>query len=330
MEPAITQLLPLVREALDLDAASRPGPIAGDLAALLPAVRDALRADDTSTLQEEAALASRVAELLPRLAERLRGIYADTRGRVEKAYPWTLPPMDWSMDLLSGMAKERSEVTHTQCLAYLLDAKAPHGLGPRVLRELFRLLGRLIPGEDVFERLGADDEDARERLPHVRVFAEQVVEAPIGNSTMLEERRCDLWLELVEERSALVVVIENKIDAGEHDDQLASYEQAVWKWARQHRCNTFEQRLVLLTPDGRAPEGTADHDAWLAVSYKQLAAALAHAARDAPEPGRTFLYLYVSTILKAVLGVASEATETDLVRRLPYLNEIIAHGGGRE
>jgi PD-(D/E)XK nuclease superfamily len=85
---------------------------------------------------------------------------------------------------------------------------------------------------------------------------------------VIEDRRCDLWLELVEEGRALIVVVENKVDAVEHDEQLSSYEQAVWKWARDHRRNSFEQRLVFLTPGGRAPDGLFDHEAWLTVSYK--------------------------------------------------------------
>ncbi len=330
MEPAVKLLLPQVKEALICDSVVEGPPTNDGKAKLIPEIRDALRKDEQSIFEQDAALAARLGEMLPRLAERLRDVYAEKRGHVERDYPWTLQPLDWEMDLLGGFTTERSEVAHTQCLAYLLDSKGSHGLGTRALREFFRLLGRLIPGEDLFERLSSDNHDAAARLRHVRVFAEQTVEAPVGKTSATEARRCDLWLELVEEGRALVVVIENKIDAGEHSDQLAAYEQAVWRWARRHRRNSFEQRLVLLTPDGRAPEGDSDHEAWLPVSYKQLAAALAQATRDAAEPGKTFLALYVSTILKAVLGLASHANETDLARRLPYLHEVIAQGVGRE
>jgi hypothetical protein len=208
----------------------------------------------------------------------------------------------------------------------LLDSRGAHGLGVRVLREFFRLLGRLIPGEDIFERLGNGTPENDERLRHVGVTAEHVVEAPFEAGTTTEERRCDLWLELLEEGHALVVVIENKIDAGEHDEQLASYERAVWKWARDRRQNSFEQRLMFLTPDGRAPDGVNDHPAWLPVSYRQLAAALAHAARDAPEPGRTFVSLYLSTILKTILGIGPETEDLNFVRHLTYMNELLAPG----
>jgi hypothetical protein len=47
----------------------------------------------------------------------------------------------------------------------------------------FRLLGRLIPGEDIFDRFSSDTEGAAERLRHVRVIAEHALEAPSLTAT---------------------------------------------------------------------------------------------------------------------------------------------------
>lgn len=330
MDASIEQLLPQIREALTKDAGEQPAPIVASVATLLPDIREALAQDEAMSGADDVELARRVSDLLPKLLERLRQTYLDARGRLAQDFPWTLPPLDWEMDLLGSVSKARSETLHTQCLAYLFDSRGTHGLGTRVLREFFRLLGRLVPGEDIFEHLTADTEGTPERLQHVRVVPEHCIKVPIGTGAALEDRRCDLWLDLVEEGRALVVIIENKIDANEHNEQLAAYEQAVWKWAREHRVNTFEQRLVFLTPEGRLPAGAADHQAWLPISYKQLAAVLAHAARDAPEPGRTYLLLYVSTLLKSVLGITAQVDEINFVRRLLYMNEVIGQGGIRE
>ena len=45
------------------------------------------------------------------------------------------------------MDKGRFEPTHTKLLAHFLNPKKAHGLGVRALRELFALMGRLIPGD---------------------------------------------------------------------------------------------------------------------------------------------------------------------------------------
>lgn len=315
-------LVPEIRAALSHDTVAPTG----DLRLLLPTIREALSNDEAATSNEDVSLATQINDALPRLTARLRHAYDDARQQLERDARWTLAPLDWRADLLAAVGKARSEVTHTLCLAHLLDSRAAHGLGVRVLREFFKLMGRLIPGEDIFERLGNGAPENDERLRHVRVTAEHVVEAPFESGTTTEERRCDLWLELLEEGHALVVVIENKIDAGEHDEQLASYERAVWKWARDRRRNSFEQRLVFLTPDGRAPDGANDHPAWLPMSYQHLAGALAHATHDAPEPGRTFASLYVSTILKSILGITPDIDDLKFVRHLSYMNEVRVKG----
>jgi len=121
-------------------------------------------------------------------------------------------------------------------------------------------------------------------------------------------------------------VVENKIDAGEHASQLSAYEQALWQWARQNRRLSFEAKLIFLTPEGRPPDSRADQQLWVAMGYKDLAAALAQAGRDAPEPGRTLLMLYVSTILKEILGIASRIDEVDSVKQLPFMKSVIDQG----
>ena len=121
-------------------------------------------------------------------------------------------------------------------------------------------------------------------------------------------------------------MVENKIDAGEHASQLSAYEQALWQWARQNRRLSFEAKLIFLTPEGRPPDSRADQQLWVAMGYKDLAAALAQAGRDAPEPGRTLLMLYVSTILKEILGIASRIDEVDSVKQLPFMKSVIDQG----
>lgn len=322
MDAALERLLPQIR-----DAVLRDGPaetkVDTSLADLVPQVRDALQRDEAAAGEDDERLANHVTQLIPSLQERIKQTHAAARSRMERDQPWGLVPLDSTLDLLSPLGKARSEVMHTQCLAYLLDHRAPHGLGIRCLRELLALLGRHIPGEDVFEQLGREN---NERLRRISVYAERCVESLPDRGNATEERRCDIWLELIEEGRSVVVIIENKVDAGEHGSQLSSYEQAVWQWARQNRRLSFDAKLIFLTPNGRPPDGQADQQLWVAIGYKELAAALAQAGRDAPEPGRTFLMLYVSTILKYVLGIGSQADELNFVKQLPFMQAVIDQG----
>jgi hypothetical protein len=195
------------------------------------------------------------------------------------------------------------------------------------------LLGRRVRGDDTFEQLGRGSQEDEERLRRFAVYAERRVQSADDTVGGPAERRCDIWLELVEEGRCVVVVIENKIDAGEHSSQLSAYEGALFEWEREHRCLRSEKALVFLTPDGRPPSLRSDGQLWEAISYRELAAALAHAGRDAPEPGRTFLMLYVSTILKHVLGISASADGMRFARQLLYLRAVrgvVDQGVGHE
>jgi hypothetical protein len=331
MDTALSALMTQIKSALAAEGTkAAPKHDLEALRDLLPTIRTSLHHDDVDLNADDTRIAARVAMVLPNLHDRLKQSHLDARTQLERDYPAALQPLFWDLDLLGPLGRARSEVSHTQCLAYLLDHRESHGLGVRVLREFFALMGRVIPGEDAFEQLGKNTEENNERLRRVRVFAEHCVDSGSGRGGSADDRRCDVWLELVEENRAMVVVIENKIDAGEHSAQLSSYEQALWQAARRLRKLSFEAKLIFLTPDGRQPEGQFDQSVWLPIGYRQIAAAFAHASRDAAEPGRTFLQTYVSTILKNILGVTPRMDDAEFVRQLPYMNEVIKHGASHE
>jgi hypothetical protein len=226
-----------------------------------------------------------------------------------------LTALDWQADLLSPLGKKHHEPTHTRMLAFFLDPRQSHGLGVRVLREFFALLGRLIPGPDRFEDLAREADDNTETLRRVRVEPERVASGEGGR-----ECRCDLWLELEDSVRSLIVIVENKINSGEHDNQLASYEEAFWSRGRERRRLNLDGKLVFLTPDGRLPDQEYDQKLWMPMSYLQLAATLARATRDAPEPGRTLLNLYISSILKFVIKIPASAQGLERLRQLPFFD----------
>lgn len=328
MDPSIQGLLPKIRLALDADAVDSPRQAAAresatEIAPVMAAIREAMEKDERLFANEDEVLAKQVREALPRLVDRVVGALKDARTRLQQEAPWALAPLESELDLLSPLGKGRQELAHTQYLTYLMDSKKPHGLGVAVLREFFRLLGRLIPGEDSFEILSRRTEDSEQRLRAVRVSSEERVESGQFSAQTTEARRCDVWIELVEEGRSLFVVIENKVDAGEHGDQLSAYEGAVWQRARARRHLNFEARLIFLTPDGRPPGDEVDKKLWIPISYRQLACVLAHASRDAPEPGRSMLVLYTASILRHVLGVPARGEALDCVRQHPFMRDVL-------
>lgn len=313
LAPLVTQM----RQALVADGARHT---TVDLARLVSLMREAVEKDRGFTTEDDERLAAAMKELLPRVAEMGTRRHEQVRERLDADAPWSLTALDSVLDLLSPLGKSINEPTHTKVLGFLLDPSGPHGLGIRVLREFFKLMGRLIPGEDVFERLARDSALGTETLRRMKVTAEQVHEMP-GRAA-----RCDLWLELEDDERSLIVVVENKIGAGEHGDQLKTYEEALWRRAKERRRLSFEAKLVFLTPNGRLPDQDYDRRLWLPVSYTHLAACLAHASRDAPEPGKTFLNLYNSTILRFVLGIPPAPGGVAKLHQLSFLTELERQG----
>jgi len=287
---------------------------------LVAKIREAVEKDRGFLAADDLKLAEAVREFIPRITRKATEMHEQLRAQLESDAPWALVPLDSTLDLLSPLGKAFHEPTHTKTLAFLLDHTKPHGLGIRVLREFFSLMGRLIPGEDTFERLARDSSQGTDTLRRFRVTAEQ------PHQVQGHGARCDLWLELDDPDRSLIVVIENKIEAGEHGDQLKTYEDALWQRAKAKRHLNFEAKLILLTPDGRLPDQDFDRQLWLPINYTHLAACLAHASRDAPEPGRTYLNLYNSTLLRFVLDVPAQPAGIGRLRQLSFLNELQHQG----
>ena len=62
------------------------------------------------------------------------------------------------------------------------------------------------------------------------------------------------------------------------------------------------------------------------IGYRQLAAALALGCERRVKPGGTLLLLYVSTLLKSVLGIPS-TEQSSLMRRVLFMREVLKQGG---
>lgn len=142
-------------------------------------------------------------------------------------------------NIFESLGVVRQELRHSDFLAFLLDPRQTHGLGDLFVK---RLLQRVL------------------RYGHPAPVSFSAVDLDAWNLTDLVVRR--EWegidILLADERHKFAVVVENKIDSGEHSDQLTRYYATVRQtWPAWQAFGLF------LTPDGDPPS----HESYLPISY---------------------------------------------------------------
>lgn len=158
-------------------------------------------------------------------------------------------------DFLGVLRRQRDELAHPRMIAWLLDPCAYHGLGTRVLRGVV---------EKVFgPESGSRFERAR---------------------TMCEVPLVDGRLDIVVEGAGFYLVIENKVDALEAEEQCAYYSRHL----------PTEARCILLSPDGRTAGGATT---FKSLRYTELASILREALAASPDgAGRRVAECYLDTL----------------------------------
>lgn len=148
-------------------------------------------------------------------------------------------------NLFDALRIVRRELQHSNFLAWLLNPRESHGQGPLFLRSLLIDLVRSAP------------------LNKAMLSAVELDAAELGAVEVRREwRRIDLLI--LSQDPRFVVAFENKVDAGEHSNQLQRYEETIDReFAEIPRTRRM---FVLLSPDGREP---TDPD-WIPYSYSQL------------------------------------------------------------
>jgi hypothetical protein len=204
--------------------------------------------------------------------ERFATVAAEARAIVD-AGRWVSGPED----LLTILGRQRAELFHSRLLAWLMTPTGKHGMGPAFLR---RLLRALWPDEE----FGAGGP--------VVVELEKTRSGVSAISGKTLEARADVVVAL----ERIVLVIENKVDAGE---QPAQCERLYWAW----RDSAVDCRWIYLTIGGRPPT-TAFSDealsAWRTLGYAEVSAALDAALdetnRGEVHPGRAAAMQYLTTL----------------------------------
>ncbi len=146
-------------------------------------------------------------------------------------------------NIFEAVGMSRQEVKHSRFLAFLLDPAAPHGLGPTFL-EWF--LQETLAGAG----------------------AAQLAVTPLDlhlwdlEDTLVEAERQSVDILITNAKRKFVVIVENKVNIGEHSDQLRRYRELM---TRQYP--GYSVVCLLLTPDGDDPSD----ENYIPVSYGQVA-----------------------------------------------------------
>lgn len=137
------------------------------------------------------------------------------------------------VNLFEAVGAVRSELRHSDFLAFLLDPSQNHGLGDLVLRRITQTaVTRTSASAELPSAVDLDSWDL--------------------DDTLVTRESDNIDLFLVNERLQFLVLIENKLDTKEHTEQLRRYRQRV-----EEQYPRYKKILLFLTVDGEAPSDNA-------------------------------------------------------------------------
>jgi hypothetical protein len=167
-------------------------------------------------------------------------------------------------NVFNALGVERAELAHSRFLACLLDPKGIHAQKDLFLRAFLR---------DVLL-------EKTERL--------DLEESAIRTEASIEKGRLDILVTLPDRQ---IIIIENKVDAGEGEEQLEGYRS--WLQKQPQAKSGRPHHLVFLTPNGRPPSSCSPAEVKL-VSYGSIADWLDRLKDKVPPRLEVVLGQYVS------------------------------------
>lgn len=161
---------------------------------------------------------------------------------LDELLPWT-----GKFNLFDVLKVSRTEIRHSNMLAWLMDPNENHGLGDAFLKGILqRLMENDLDGKyDVFKILLSD---------------------MYSFSVYREWKNIDILLTSSEEK--ILVAIENKIGSHEHSNQLSRYREIL-----ETDFKDYKRVYVFLTPDGEEPSDVAN---WDVLTYTDVVEVLEH------------------------------------------------------
>ena len=154
------------------------------------------------------------------------------------------------LNIFNVLDLKRTEIRHSNMLAWLLNPYKQHGFGDKFLKRV--LIASLIEGNG----LSPVDIELMD-LSDVIVSKEVSTDVRVNGKT----GRIDILL--TSKSNKLICAIENKIDSNEHDDQLIKYKEFL---NSRNEYNGWKRVLIYLTPVGDAP---SDNE-WISLKYNAV------------------------------------------------------------
>lgn len=148
----------------------------------------------------------------------------------------------WSekFNLFDVLKISRTEIRHSNMLAWFLNPDENHGFGDKILKGFVQfVIKNNSDDEDIFSTLLMDYHDF-------------IIQREWHNIDLLA----------ISDESKFILCIENKIDSGEHDDQLNRYRKII----EEHYPN-YKKYYIFLSPTGIE---SSDPEYWIPMSYQDV------------------------------------------------------------
>ena len=152
------------------------------------------------------------------------------------------PLSEWTskFNLFDILKITRTEIRHSNMLAWLLSPNENHGMSDSIIRGFIQYVITTFPDDkDVFDTLLMDCHDF-----------------------MIQREWHNIDILAVSPNEKFVLCIENKIDSAEHDNQLNRYREIV-----EENYPDYNKMYVYLSPEGTE---ASDSDYWCSMSYQEV------------------------------------------------------------
>lgn len=175
------------------------------------------------------------------------------------------------------LKSSRTEIRHSNVLAWLIDPSESHGMGESILRKINEKLARdkIISDDRVFDILTMDYSDI-----------------------MVHRETHNIDLLIVSDASKYVLCIENKIDSVDHSGQLDKYYGIIEK----NYDDKYVKIYLYLTPEGEQPLEDENQN-WACISYKDVLEIIEKELEDGKgiEEANPFIENYLSVLRREIV-----------------------------
>ena len=188
---------------------------------------------------------------------------------LEELVPWTE-----KFNIFDVLKISRTEIRHSNVLAWLIDANENHGLGDMFIR-------------GILQKLVEEDDNSK-----YDVF--KILLMDFHSFTIYREwNNIDIMLLSDEEKT--IIIFENKVGSHEHSNQLNRYRNIV-----KHSYPEYECICVFLTPEGELP---SDEENWSILTYTDIVEIIEKIRDKAEMPADIDLFVkdYIATIRRDIV-----------------------------